>query len=251
MSQQYGADQIQVLEGLDPVRKRPGMYIGSTDITGLHHLVWEVIDNSIDEAMAGHCDRIDIKVHKDGSLSVTDNGRGIPTDIHAKTGLSAVETVLTKLHAGGKFGGGGYKVSGGLHGVGVSCVNALSTDLHVEVHRKGKIHRQHFKIGVPQAPLSIVGDTDLTGTTIHFYPDATIFDTVKFISKTLLTRIRQQAFLTKGISLFFTDERVDLRKAFYFEGGIQSFVKQLNHGRTVIGEATPFYIEVETEHGMV
>jgi len=251
MTQKYSADQIQVLEGLEAVRKRPGMYIGTTDVRGLHHLVWEVVDNAIDEAMAGFCDEIKITIHKDNSISVNDNGRGIPTGIVEKTGKSAVETVLTILHAGGKFGGEGYKVSGGLHGVGVSCVNALSSNLRVEVHRDGKVHEQNFKIGVPQKDLAVIGDTDKTGTTITFTPDSTIFDSTEYNYQTLVTRIRQQAYLTKGVKIFLTDERTSKHQAFYFEGGIRSYVKQLNRGRNIIGEEAPFYIEKQTEHGLV
>src|SRR3954464_5696199 len=216
---QYGADQIQVLEGLEPVRKRPGMYIGGTGIEGLHHLVWELVDNGIDEALAGHATEVSVRLLADGGVTVIDNGRGIPTDIHPKTGKSTVETVLTVLHAGGKFGGGGYKVSGGLHGVGSSVVNALSTDLTVRVFLNGKIHEQFYKRGVPQADLKVVGTTDQTGTEITFYPDETIFETTTINYDTVLDRLRHAAYLTKGIRTSLNDERTGKRYSFYFEGG--------------------------------
>ncbi len=219
---EYNADQIQVLEGLEPVRKRPGMYIGSTDINGLHHLVWEVIDNSIDEAMAGHCDNIIVVMNEDGSITVKDNGRGIPVEIHKATGRPAVETVLTKLHAGGKFGGDGYKVSGGLHGVGVSCVNALSADLTINVHRDGHIHSQSFKQGSPVKDLEVIGDSDTTGTEITFWPDPTIFETTVFEFNRIITRIRQQAYLTKGVTISLEEAATSRKMKFYFEGGIKS-----------------------------
>ena len=187
---EYGAGQIQVLEGLEPVRKRPGMYIGGTGIEGLHHLVWELVDNGIDEALAGHATEVSVTIHADGAITVIDNGRGIPTDIHPKTGKSTVETVLTVLHAGGKFGEGGYKVSGGLHGVGSSVVNALSTELFVTVHTKGKIHQQAYKRGVPQGDLKVTGKTTWNGTIIKFYPDETIFETTVFNYETILDRLR-------------------------------------------------------------
>ncbi len=247
----YNASQIQVLEGLEAVRKRPGMYIGTTDVRGLHHLVWEVVDNSIDEAMAGYCNQVSVIIHENNSISVQDNGRGIPTDIVEKTGKSAVETVLTKLHAGGKFGGDGYKVSGGLHGVGVSCVNALSTDLRAEVHRDGKIYEQEFKIGVPQYDLREIGETTETGTIITFQPDATIFDSTVYDYQTILARLRQQAYLTKGVTIQLIDERTGEKQAFYFEGGILSYVKLLNRGKNYVGDETPFYTDQETEHGNV
>ena len=251
MTQQYSAEQIQVLEGLEAVRKRPGMYIGTTDVRGLHHLVWEVVDNSIDEAMAGYCSLIDIIVHADNSITVADNGRGIPTDIVEKTGKSAVETVLTVLHAGGKFGDGGYKVSGGLHGVGVSCVNALSNHLMVQVQRDGKTYQQEFKRGIPEYELKIVGESTTTGTRITFSPDDTIFDSTEYNYQTLATRIRQQAYLTKGVKLRLLDERSGKKQAFYFEGGIVSYVKQLNRGKNIIGDEQPFYVEKETPEGMI
>jgi len=253
----YDASKIQVLEGLEAVRKRPGMYIGSTSATGLHHMLWEIIDNSIDEAMAGHCDTINVILHKDGSASVEDNGRGIPVDIVQKTGKSALETVLTVLHAGGKFGGdeSGYKVSGGLHGVGASVVNALSTKLTAEVFRDGKHYEQNFKIGVPESKVKAVGKSDKTGTKITFYPSATIFDTVDFDFPTIKTRVRQQAYLTKGVHIFLSDERVEtrrgasLRAAFYFENGIVSYVDHLNQGKDRLG--TIFYVEKDVPEGRV
>ena len=198
---QYDSSEIQVLEGLEPVRKRPGMYIGSTDERGLHHLIVEIVDNSVDEALAGYCDTINVEITREGAVSVTDNGRGIPIDIHPKEGVSAVEVVLTKLHAGGKFGGGGYKVSGGLHGVGLSCVNALSEWLEVEVCKNGKMYRQLYKRGVPQYPLKEVGDTDKQGTKVTFYPDSQIFETLDFSYETVRSRLREVAYLNKGIKI--------------------------------------------------
>lgn len=246
----YSADQIQVLEGLSAVRKRPGMYIGTTDVAGLHHLIWEILDNSIDEAMAGFCDTVHLDIWKDGSLSVRDNGRGIPVDKHKKTGKSALETVLTVLHAGGKFGGGGYKVSGGLHGVGVSVVNALSTLLRAEVRRDGKIYVQEYKEGgTPVAPLEVIGEAEDTGTTITFYPDPTIFDTVEFNFDTIIARVRQQAYLTKGVTLRIHDHRDDRKAMFYFEGGIKSYVQHLNRDRDTLGDI--IYLEKEVDEGLV
>jgi len=229
---QYSADQIQVLEGLSAVRKRPGMYIGTTDVGGLHHLIWEILDNSIDEAMAGNCDLILVDVNKDGSVSVVDNGRGIPIDKHKTTGLSALETVLTVLHAGGKFGeGGGYKVSGGLHGVGISVVNALSINLRAEVRRDGKVHVQEYSCGKSKGELEIVGDTDVTGTTITFKPDPEIFESTEFDFDTIANRVRQQAYLTKGVTIRVMDHRSGQKVMFYFEGGIRSYVSHLNRDR--------------------
>lgn len=248
----YSAENITVLEGLDPVRKRPGMYIGSTSEVGLHHLVWEVVDNSVDEAMAGHATRIEVTIMSDGGLKVVDNGRGIPVDVHKTTKKSALETVLTVLHAGGKFGGeaSGYKVSGGLHGVGVSVVNALSTDLIAEVKRDGKIYRQEYKIGKPQGSVEAVGkiskdDPYQTGTSITFYPDASIFETVVFKFKTILEHLRSQAYLTKGLHFIISDERVGLTYQYYFEGGILSYIRQLNRNKKVKHE--PIYINKTTE----
>ncbi len=238
----YGSAQIQVLEGLEPVRKRPGMYIGGTGVEGLHHLVWEIVDNGIDEALAGHATSVDVRLLADGGVTVTDDGRGIPTDIHPKTGKSTVETVLTVLHAGGKFGDGGYKVSGGLHGVGSSVVNALSNKLIVRVFKDGKIHEQEYRRGVPQADLKVVGKTTKKGTEITFYPDDSIFETVKINYDTVLDRLRHAAYLTKGIHTSIEDERTGKRYGFYFEGGIQSYVKHLNLGKEVVDEDV-FYVD--------
>ncbi|HSX53181.1 MAG TPA: DNA topoisomerase (ATP-hydrolyzing) subunit B [Patescibacteria group bacterium] len=239
----YGSDQIQVLEGLEPVRKRPGMYIGGTGLEGLHHLVWEIIDNGIDEALAGHATNISVKLLADGGVTVIDDGRGIPTDIHPKTGKSTVETILTVLHSGGKFGGGGYKVSGGLHGVGSSVVNALSSKFKVTVHREGKMYQQEYEVGAPLYDLKVVGKTDKTGTEITFYPDESIFkESVKFDYETILDRLRHAAYLTKGIRTSLEDEATGRRYGFYFEGGIQSYVKHLNLGKDVIDEDV-FYVD--------
>ncbi|MCA9330562.1 DNA topoisomerase (ATP-hydrolyzing) subunit B [Candidatus Saccharibacteria bacterium] len=238
----YSADQIQVLEGLEPVRKRPGMYIGGTGVEGLHHLVWEIVDNGIDEALAGFATEVSVKLLADGGVMVTDDGRGIPTGIHPKTGKSTVETVLTVLHAGGKFGGGGYKVSGGLHGVGSSVVNALSNKLIVRIYDGSKVHEQFYERGVPQADLKVVGKTTRTGTEITFYPDDTIFETVEINYATVLDRLRHAAYLTKGIRTNLEDERTGKRYGFYFEGGIQSYVKHLNHGKEVVDEDI-FYVD--------
>lgn len=242
----YGADQIQVLEGLEPVRKRPGMYIGTTGPKGLHHLVYEVVDNSIDEALAGRCDTIIIIINEDGSVTVTDNGIGIPTGIHPKTGKSTVETVLTVLHAGGKFGEGAYKVSGGLHGVGVSVVNALSEWLEVTVQREGNIYNQRFERGVPQGDLEIIGKSDITGTTITFMPDAEIFEEIDFKYDTLEYRLRELAFLNKGVRIKFEDKRYDKSEEFYYEGGIRAFVEYLNRNKTPIHQKI-VYFEGERE----
>ncbi len=240
----YGAENIQVLEGLEPVRKRPGMYIGSTDERGLHHLVWEIVDNSIDEAMAGYCDTIIVTLHKDGACSVEDNGRGIPVEKHPKTGVSTLETILTVLHAGGKFGGGGYKVSGGLHGVGASVVNALSTKLEAWVHRDGKEYYHSYELGVAQGDIQEIGKSKKTGTIIKFYPDESIFKiTTEFDYKTIKNRMRQQAYLTKGIKLTLIDERNNEDYKFYFEGGIRSYVNFLNKNESTIGKV--FYTEKE------
>ena len=243
----YSAENITVLEGLDPVRKRPGMYIGSTSETGLHHLIWEVVDNSVDEAMAGHATHIEATIRKDGGVTVIDNGRGIPVDVHKTTKKSALETVLTVLHAGGKFGGeaSGYKVSGGLHGVGVSVVNALSTNLIAQVRRDGKIYEQRYKIGKPQGPVKVVGkveknDPIQTGTNITFYPDESIFETVEFKFKTVLEHLRSQAYLTKGLHFIIADERAGLTYQYYFEGGILSYIKQINRNKKA--KHDPIYI---------
>ena len=244
---QYGADQIQVLEGLEPVRKRPGMYIGGTGPEGLHHLVWEIVNNSIDEVMAGRATTVDVTLLEDGGVRVTDDGAGIPVDKHktgSQVGKSALETVLTVLHAGGKFGGGGYKVSGGLHGVGVSVVNALSTRLLAEVRRDGKIYRQEYKDGVPQTEVKAVGkyETGGTGTTITFWPDAAIFETIEFSYDDILEYLRRQAYLTKGVYAKIRDEKQGKRYGFYFEGGIKSYVTHMNQGKVPLNEP-PFYAQ--------
>jgi DNA gyrase subunit B len=241
---EYSAQNIEVLEGLEAVRRRPGMYIGSTDQRGLHHLVYEIVDNSIDEAMAGFCDRIVIRIHADGWVTVTDDGRGIPVDKHPKTGVSALETVMTVLHAGGKFGGGGYKVSGGLHGVGASVVNALSTNLWVEVHKNGKVHRQDYQRGIPNGPIKVTGKTDRHGTITSWLADTSIFGEASYDYETLAQRFREMAYLNKGVWIQFVDERADEERNFYFEGGIQSFVRHLNRDRAVI-HRTPLYVERE------
>ena len=238
----YDSGQIQVLEGLEPVRKRPGMYIGGTGVEGLHHLVWELVDNGIDEALARHATSVQVTLLEDGGVAVWDNGRGIPTDIHPKTGKSTVETVLTVLHAGGKFGGGGYKVSGGLHGVGSSVVNALSTKLIVEVHRNGKLHKQEYQRGVPVSDLKVVGKTTKTGTLITFYPDDTIFETIEINYDTVLNRLRHAAYLTKAVHTSIEDKRTDKSYGFYFEGGIMSYVKHLNEGKEPVDDDV-FYVD--------
>ena len=252
----YNETDIQVLEGLDPVRKRPGMYIGSTDTRGLHHLVTEVVDNSIDEALAGYCTHIKVEILADGAVRVTDNGRGIPTGIHPTEGRSAVEVVLTKLHAGGKFGNGGYKISGGLHGVGVSCVNALSEWLVAEVKQNGKIHRVRFNRGIAERPLSVVGDTDETGTIVTFYPDAEIFETLEFNYESIKSRLRELAYLNKGLTIEIADLRVEpeKREVFCYEGGIVSFVESLNKTKETIFENVIYfdakYVDSEIEVAM-
>lgn len=244
----YDASQIQVLEGLEAVRKRPGMYIGSTSAKGLHHLVWEIVDNSIDEALAGYCDEINVEIEPDNSITVVDNGRGIPVGVHEKTGRPALEVIMTVLHAGGKFGGGGYKVSGGLHGVGASVVNALSSILEVHVHRDGKIHYQKFERGIPAADIAIVGETDHTGTTTHFKPDGEIFtETLEYDFETLSTRLRELAFLNRGLKITIEDKREENKKnEYYYEGGIKSYVEHLNRTKEVIHDE-PIYMEGQRE----
>lgn len=247
IEKKYTQDAIQVLEGLEPVRMRPGMYIGSTDPKGLHHLVTEVVDNSIDEALAGYCTHIEVFIMEDGSVKVQDNGRGIPTGIIEKEGKSAVEVVLTKLHAGGKFGGGGYKISGGLHGVGVSVVNALSDYMEVTVKQDGHIFWMRFEKGKPLSPLRITGDTVETGTQVVFYPDATIFDTIEFNYDTMKTRLRELAYLNKGLKISLTDERKGQERSetFIYEGGIRHFVEQLNRGKETLMPV--IYIEEQVD----
>ena len=244
----YTARDIQVLEGLEAVRRRPSMYIGSTDQRGLHHLFYEIVDNSIDEAMAGFCDRVDVVIEEDSRVLVGDNGRGIPVDKHARTGKSALETVMTHLHAGGKFGGQVYKVSGGLHGVGASVVNAVSSDMWVEVRRDGRVYRQDYARGTATSGLRTVRKMERgesSGTTVSFMPDSQVFPALDYDFNTLAQRFRETAYLTKGLWIHFRDERSEARDAagpreinFYFEGGIVSFVRQLNRGRDVVQATT-------------
>ena len=260
MSTEYGADQIQILEGLEAVRKRPGMYIGSTSARGLHHLVYEIVDNSIDEALAGFCSNIHVTILPDNSVRVEDDGRGIPVGINSKAGLPAVEVVFTVLHAGGKFGGGGYKVSGGLHGVGASVVNALSTWLEVQIFNEGKIYQQRYERGKVMYPLKVVGDCDpeKTGTTVTFLPDPEIFEETVFDYGTLKQRLREMAFLTKNVRIVLKDERPgqETEKVFHYEGGIREFVAYLNRGKTPLypdiiyceGEKDGVYVEVAMQH---
>ncbi|MBR6542889.1 MAG: DNA gyrase subunit B, partial [Anaerotignum sp.] len=252
MSSEYNANQIQVLEGLEAVRKRPGMYIGSTSSKGLHHLVYEIVDNSVDEALAGYCNEITVKIHPDNSISVMDNGRGIPVDINEQKGMSALEMVYTILHAGGKFGGGGYKVSGGLHGVGASVVNALSKEVTVNVHRGGKIHEQRYSRGNVLCPVTVIGDTEITGTYVHFLPDDQIFEETVFEYDILKQRFRETAFLTKGlkINLFDLREGMEQNHSFHYEGGIKEFVSYLNQSRTGLYENI-FYASGEKDGVMV
>ena len=251
-NQEYSADNIQVLEGLEAVSKRPAMYIGDIGLKGLHHLVYEVVDNSIDEALAGHCSHIDCFINENNSITVTDNGRGIPTGMHEKEGRSALEVVMTVLHAGGKFDKGSYKVSGGLHGVGVSCVNALSSDLRVEVHRDGKMYEQEYKIGAPQYDVREIGTTDITGTKVTFLPDATIFEDTIYHFDILVARLRELAFLNKGIHLSITDKRRKdaegefVKEEFYSEGGLKEFVSFLDETRDSILEDV-IYIDGEKD----
>ncbi len=249
ITEQYTEDAIQVLEGLDPVRKRPGMYIGSTDERGLQHLIIEIVDNSIDEALAGYCDTISVTLLKNGACCVRDNGRGIPTGMHKTEGKSAVEVVLTKLHAGGKFGGKGYKISGGLHGVGLSVVNALSTNLEVDVYQGGKIYHQDYARGIPQNPLTVVGTTNETGTQITFLPDPEIFETVDFNYESLKNRFKEIAFLNKGLSISLEDQREgrERKETFHYEGGIVEFVQALNKGKDVLFP-NPIYIDKVAEN---
>ncbi|MGC6177900.1 DNA topoisomerase (ATP-hydrolyzing) subunit B [Lacrimispora sp. 38-1] len=259
MSQEYGADQIQILEGLEAVRKRPGMYIGSTSIRGLHHLVYEIVDNAVDEALAGYCDSIEVVIHSDNSITVVDDGRGIPVGIQKKAGIPAVEVAFTILHAGGKFGGGGYKVSGGLHGVGASVVNALSQWLEVEIRTEGKIYKQRYEKGKTMYPLKVIGDCDPEehGTTVTFLPDKDIFEETVFDYDTLKIRLRETAFLTKNLKIILRDEREDSHEhVFHYEGGIKEFVTYLNKGKTPLydqvfyceGTKDGVYVEVALQH---
>lgn len=250
-SNKYDEADIQVLEGLEPVRKRPGMYIGSTDERGLQHLIIEIVDNSIDEALAGYCNKISVDLNKDGSVSVLDNGRGIPTGMHKTEGISAVEVVLTKLHAGGKFGGEGYKISGGLHGVGLSVVNALSRWLVVEVFQNGKHFKQEYKRGVPQAPLAVVGTSDITGTKVTFLPDDEIFEITRFNYDTLNERFREIAFLNKGLTIELSDHRTDdqpLKVCYCYEGGIKEFVKLLNKNKQEIFDDVLYFQKIGQDY---
>src|SRR6266571_1027807 len=242
----YTAEQIQVLEGREHVRRRPSMYIGSTSATGLHHLVYEVVDNAVDEALAGYCTRIVVTLHKDGSCSVDDNGRGIPVDVHKKEGLSALELVMTRLNAGGKFGGGGYKVSSGLHGVGVSVVNFLSQKLEVWVHLGGKVYHQAYERGVPKAGVKAIGKTDRTGTIVRFWPDPQIFPDVTLDREVIRHRLREMAYLNKRLEIALSEEELAITSTFYFEGGIVSFVRALNRGKAVVN-AMPCYVDREIE----
>ena len=259
-NQEYGADQIQILEGLEAVRKRPGMYIGSTSERGLHHLVYEIVDNAVDEALAGHCKNIYVTINPDNSITVVDDGRGIPTGINTKTGKPAVEVVFTVLHAGGKFGGGGYKVSGGLHGVGASVVNALSNWLEVEIKRDGKVFKQRYERGKTMYPLEIVDECSSTetGTKVTFLPDDSIFETSVYDYKTLKVRLRETAFLTKDLSITLIDTREGKEKeeTFHYEGGIKEFVQYLNKGNEALyneviyceGTRDDVYVEVAMQH---
>ena len=257
-AQEYGADQIQILEGLEAVRKRPGMYIGSTSSKGLHHLVYEIVDNAVDEALAGFCDTVKVYINEDNSITVRDNGRGIPVGINKKKGIPAVEVVFTILHAGGKFGGGGYKVSGGLHGVGASVVNALSTWLEVDIFHEGKIYRQRYERGKVMYPLKIVGDTDKRGTEVRFLPDPTIFEETVFDFSVLKQRLREMAFLTKGLKIVLKDKRPEENVAltFHYEGGIREYVEYLNKSKEVLypqviyceGKKGDVVVEVALQH---
>jgi DNA gyrase subunit B len=259
MGTEYGADQIQILEGLEAVRKRPGMYIGSTSARGLHHLVYEIVDNSVDEALAGFCTEIDVQINEDNSITVIDNGRGIPVDIQKKAGLPAVEVVFTVLHAGGKFGGGGYKVSGGLHGVGASVVNALSEWLEVDIYKEGKIYHQRYERGKVVSALEVAGSCGMerNGTEVRFLPDKEVFEETVFDFDTLRVRLQETAFLTKGLKITLRDVREEKReKIFHYEGGIKEFATYLNRGKTPLydqviyceGTRDKVYVEVSMQH---
>src|SRR5205814_8132643 len=242
----YTAEQIQVLEGREHVRRRPSMYIGSTSTTGLHHLVYEVVGNAVDEALAGHAHRIVVTLYADGSCEVDDDGRGIPVDIHKKEKLSALELVMTRLNAGGKFGGGGYKVSSGLHGVGVSAVNFLSEKLEVWVHLGGKVYHQAYERGVPKGSVKPIGKTDRKGTIVRFYPDPQIFPDVKLDREVIRHRLREMAYLNKRLEIALSEEELATTSTFYFEGGVVSFVRALNHGKAVVN-SMPCYVDREIE----
>jgi DNA gyrase subunit B len=246
----YNAQQIQVLEGLEAVRKRPSMYIGSTCTRGLHHLVYEVVDNSIDEALAGFCNRIIVELHSDGSVSVDDNGRGIPVDLHPKEKKSALEVVLTILHAGGKFGGDGYKVSGGLHGVGVSVVNALSKYLEVWVKRSGQLYYQSYHCGKPDSPVASIGTANDTGTKIRFYPDSEIFEVCDFSFEFLTHRLRELAFLNRGVKIILKEEKTNKEAVYFYDGGIISFVEHINKTKAPIHKDI-FYIQKRVDESEV
>ena len=259
MSAEYGANQIQILEGLEAVRKRPGMYIGSTSSRGLHHLVYEIVDNAVDEALGGYCDTIDVQINSDNSITVIDNGRGIPVGINEKAGLPAVEVVFTVLHAGGKFGGGGYKVSGGLHGVGASVVNALSEWLEVIVYNEGNIYKQRYERGKVMYPLKVVGtcEKDRTGTTVTFLPDKEIFEETVYDFDILKQRLRETAFLTKGLKIILRDDREEKKeRTFHYEGGIKEFVSYINKSKTPLydsiiyceGKKDNILVEVALQH---
>ncbi|HIH28214.1 MAG TPA: DNA topoisomerase IV subunit B, partial [Thermoplasmata archaeon] len=246
----YNSDKIQVLEGLESVRKNPGMYIGSTDVRGLHHLVYEVVDNAVDEALAGYCTAVQVAIHKNGSLSVDDNGRGIPVDIHEKYKIPGVEVILTMLYSGGKFDGQAYKVSGGLHGVGVSCVNALSKWLEVKVRRNGKEYEQRFERGKTASALKVIGKANDTGTTVTFFPDKEIFETTEFDYDTIATRLREMAFLNAGLQIEITDERTDKHETYRYDGGVSEFVLHINKNKTPL-HPKPIYIQGEKESTQV